>query len=274
MALFGKKSPWIKEWEDLEKREAKFTEKRMEGPTCVIISKLERFVPKKLSSTLNAAFFKGFQLIFEKGTGVIEKTYNKNRKKNEFKINTFATELSADKRSVRSFTKQARSAKKLNLFVSSVEGIGLGLVGAGIPDIPLFIAVALKSVYEIALSYGYQYDTDEEKVFILKVIQVAMMDEENFVAANDELNDLIDQVAEDGDSLEGYSINKTEQMKATAEALSSEMIYTKFLQGQLIIGIVGGIFDPVYVNRISDYAVLKYRRRFLRSKAASGEYSL
>ena len=29
---------------------------------------------------------------------------------------------------------------------------------------------------------------------------------------------------------------------------------------------VGGIFDPIYVNRISDYAVLKYRRRFLEGK--------
>ena len=44
------------------------------------------------------------------------------------------------------------------------------------------------------------------------------------------------------------------------------MIYTKFLQGQFVIGIAGGIFDPIYVNRISDYAVLKYRRRFLESK--------
>ncbi|MBR5229359.1 MAG: EcsC family protein, partial [Firmicutes bacterium] len=62
---------------------------------------------------------------------------------------------------------------------------------------------------------------------------------------------------------------KEDQMKTTSEALSKEMIYTKFLQGQMIIGVAGGIFDPVYVNRISDYAVLKYRRRFLRSKLAS-----
>ena len=55
-------------------------------------------------------------------------------------------------------------------------------------------------------------------------------------------------------------------MKAAAAALSEEMIYTKFVQGFFIVGLVGGIFDPVYVNRISDYAVLKYRRRFLEGK--------
>lgn len=38
--------------------------------------------------------------------------------------------------------------------ISGVEGVGLGLLGIGLPDIPLFTAVILKSVYEIALSYG------------------------------------------------------------------------------------------------------------------------
>ena len=267
MERWKRKSPWEKEWEDLKKKEKKFTEKRLSGPTCAIINKLDRFVPDKLSGTLNAAFFKGFEVIFDKGTGVIEKTYNKGKREKEFQVNTYAAELSADKRSVRSFTKQASSAKKLNLLVSSVEGIGLGLVGAGIPDIPLFIAMVLKSVYEIALSYGYSYETEEEKVFILHLIQVAMMDGEEFVEADRRFNELIDQIVEDGDSMEGYRVNKTEQMKQTSAALSTQMIYTKFLQGQFVVGIAGGIFDPIYVSRISDYAVLKYRRRFLRSKS-------
>jgi hypothetical protein len=119
-------------------------------------------------------------------------------------------------------------------------------------------------VYEIALSYGYRYDTEEEKVFILRMIQVAMLDDEAFLEANMEFNDLIDQIVADGDSLEGYRVDKNAQMRATSEALSAEMMYTKFLQGTMIIGMAGGIFDPIYINRISDYAVLKYRRRFLR----------
>ena len=60
-------------------------------------------------------------------------------------------------------------------------------------------------------------------------------------------------------------------MRATSRSLSEEMIYTKFLQGQLIIGIAGGVFDPIYVNRISNYAVLKYRRRFLGSRLQETE---
>ena len=80
MASSRKKTPWEKEWLDLSKKEEKFIARRKEGPTSVLVKKLDRFIPSKLSDTLNAAFFKGFQVIFEKGTGIIEKTYNKDKK--------------------------------------------------------------------------------------------------------------------------------------------------------------------------------------------------
>ena len=43
---------------------------------------------------------------------------------------------------------------------------------------------------------------------------------------------------------------------------------------QGIVGVAGGIFNPIYINRITDYAVLKYRRRFLTSKVSSRPSSL
>ena len=95
-----------------------------------------------------------------------------------------------------------------------------------------------------------------------------MCDEEDFIKKNDELNDIIDYIASNGDAIGSWNVDKEEQMRATSRCLSEEMIYTKFLQGQFIIGIAGGVFDPIYVNRISNYAVLKYRRRFLRNKMA------
>ena len=97
-----------------------------------------------------------------------------------------------------------------------------------------------------------------------------MCDEEAFREKNEALNEEIHQIVRAGDRMpEGsWTVSKADQMKATSAGLSQEMIYTKFLQGQFVIGIAGGIFDPIYVNRISDYAVLKYRRRFLESKKA------
>lgn len=274
VSLLSRKSAWEKEWEDLKKKEAKFASKRQQGPTSVLIEKLDRFIPAKLNDTLDAAFSKAFAIIFEKGTGVIEKTYNKEQKQADYLVDAYATEIKADKKSVRRFTKRAKSSKATNMMLTGVEGIGLGLVGAGLPDIPLFVAMVLKSVYEVALSYGYDYESEGEKAFILKVIETAMYDEEEFIEENRLLDELIDNIVSDGDTLDGYEIDKEGQINRTAKALSREMLYTKFLQGQMIVGVAGGIFNPIYINRITDYAVLKYRRRFLSSKVSSRPSSL
>lgn len=274
MSLLNRKSAWEKEWEDLKRKEMKYASKRQEGPTSVLIAKLDRFIPEKLNSTLDTAFSKAFALIFEKGTGVIEKTYNKEQKQANYMVDAYATEIKADKKSVKKFTKRAKATKTANMMITGVEGIGLGLVGAGLPDIPLFVAMLLKSVYEVALSFGYDYESDGEKTFILKMIEVAMYDDEEFIEANELLNQLIDDIISEGDSLEGFEIDKEAQIEKTAKALSKEMLYTKFLQGQMVIGVAGGIFNPIYINRITDYAVLKYRRRFLTSKVSSRPSSL
>ena len=48
--------------------------------------------------------------------------------------------------------------------------------------------------------------------------------------------------------------------------LSKELLYMKFLQGVPVIGAVGGAYDVIYMKQISEYANLKYQRRFLQEK--------
>ena len=262
----AKRSPWEKEWANLLKKEARYKSKRVDGPTSLLLMKLDRFIPEKLSGTLAVAFFKAFQVIFEKGTRLIELTYNRAKKQADFKVNKFANEMYGDTRSARSFTRDAKGTRLLNLIISFVEGVALGLLGLGIPDIPLFMAIVLKGVYEVALSYGYDYHDENEKIFILKVIEVAMTDDEEFVEGDAQINEAIEVIASDGGVIGGWSITKEDQMRQTSDALVKEMIYTKFVQGFTILGVFGGIFDPVYVNRITNYAMLKYRRRFLATR--------
>lgn len=261
-----RKNPWEKEWKILLKKEAKYKAKRKNGPTSVLLMKLDRIIPKKLRNTLQQAFFKAFKVIFEKGSRLIEKTYNKKRKEAEFKVNTYASELILDQRAARKFIKKAKSSRATNIIISFFEGIFLGIFGMAIPDIALFMAVVLKSVYEIALSYGYDYHDADERILILKIIEVAMTDDDEFETKDQEVNDAIDFIAKNGDVCEGFNITIDEQIKYTAESLSKEMLYTKFIQQWMIVGLIGGIFDPAYVNRISVYAELKYRRRFLNKK--------
>ena len=261
-----RKTPWQKEWSNLLRAEARYQKHRTDGPTSLLVMKLDRFIPEKLSGTLGAAFFKAFQAIFEKGTRLIEMTYNSQRRKADFKVTHYANELYGDYRSARQFTKNARGSRLFNLLISFLEGTLLGLVGLGIPDIPLFIAMVLKGVYEVALSYGYDYHDENEKIFILKVIAGAMKDDEEFIEADAQLNADIDVIAKDYGEIGGWAIEKNDQIRITSDSLVKEMIYTKFIQGLAIVGIFGGIFDPVYQNRITKYAMLKYRRRFLAAR--------
>ena len=52
-------------------------------------------------------------------------------------------------------------------------------------------------------------------------------------------------------------------IQKTASYLSKELLYMKFLQGIPVVGAVGGAYDVVYLKQITEYANLKYERRFL-----------
>jgi hypothetical protein len=73
----------------------------------------------------------------------------------------------------------------------------------------------------------------------------------------------MDSEEESGDDEYVVRLMITRQIDTSAEALSRELLYGKFVQGKAIIGIVGGMNDVTCLKKITDYAVLKYKRRFL-----------
>lgn len=253
---------WEKEWTALEKKEARYLMRRREEKTSSALQqKLEEKIPEKLEETLNTAFIKAFDLVFEKGTGLIEKTYNKDQQKTDYQVREYAAGLKESRKTVKAFGRQSQGTRMKNLMISGVEGVGLGLLGIGLPDIPLFIAVILKSVYEIALSYGFEYESEKEQWFILKMIETALKKGEELERNNSLLNAWIDQNGI-GETVKG----RKEQSKETAAALAEALLYMKFLQGIPVVGVAGGAADTVYLKKITDYAELKYKRRFLRKK--------
>ena len=253
---------WDKEWTALEKKEARYLMRRREEKTSSALQqKLEEKIPEKLEETLNTAFIKAFDLVFEKGTGLIEKTYNKDQQKTDYQVREYAAGLKESRKTVKAFGRQSQGTRMKNLMISGVEGVGLGLLGIGLPDIPLFTAVILKSVYEIALSYGFEYESEKEQWFILKMIETALKKGEELERNNSLLNAWIDQNGI-GETVKG----RKEQSKETAAALAEALLYMKFLQGIPVVGVAGGAADTVYLKKITDYAELKYKRRFLRKK--------
>ena len=220
-------------------------------------SELVAKVPDKLCSTLNTTFVKAFELIYKNGTPLIDITFNKQNAKEQHQINRFAYELRQNKKSIRAFSKQSNTSNAVNLLISGVEGIGLGLVGCGIPDIPLLTAVILRSLYETSTNYGYDYSKPEEQLYQLLIIQGAMSYGEDLQSCVEQLDSYTQAVV--------IPTEETikEQIKLSASALADEMLFLKFVQGIPIVGVVGGISDTVFLHRIQRFAKLNYQYRFL-----------
>lgn len=252
-----------KEWLKLVKEERAYLKKRMDKKDSKLNQLLEKKVPEKLQGTLDAAFSKAFFVVFEKGTGVIEKTFKKEELQKTYQINEYAADVRKNRKSLQVFSKRAAGSGNRNLLLSGVSGVGLGILGVGIPDIVLFTGLMLRSIYEIALNYGFDYQSEEEKEFILYLIRGALSYGKELQEINEELNSFI----ENGDY--GRKINIKESIDATAGCLSKELLYMKFLQGIPIVGAAGGAYDAIYMKQVVKYAEMKYRRRFYTGKRKS-----
>lgn len=262
---------WDNEWRLQNLKEESFLVRHVMDKTPGWVRLVRRRVPDTLQNTLEAAFNKAFVTVFEKGSGLIEKTYRKERQKSLFRQNRRNMDTEGfSKKNVRKFERQAKRTAAKNLAISTVEGIGFGIVGWGLPDIPIFVSVLLKSIYEIALSYGFEYTSMKEKLFILKVIDAALHTGDTLRKKDADVNKLIERyhmeetIPEQEETDEFViELQIVRQIDHSALALSHELLYGKFVQGMTFIGVVGGAADFTCLKRITDYAMLKYKRRFL-----------
>lgn len=261
---------WDNEWRLNELKEESFMIKNVMDKTPKWILFVRRWVPKTLQNTLDTAFGKAFYTVFDKGAIIIEKTYNKDEEIRRFRFNKKQMEEETfTKKAVRRFERQCKLTINRNLLISFFEGFGFGLMGMGLPDIPVMVSVLLKSIYEISISYGFSYTSEKEKLFILHIIEAALDSGKSLREKNAFINDMIDVYVADARngnilSKDLLDANKVKaQIETTANALSKQLLYWKFVQSKGFIGIAGGMSDIIYLKRITDYAFLKYKRRFL-----------
>ena len=221
-------------------------------------------IPQKVYTGLESAFGKGFSLVFNQGRSLIEKSYNKENLKNNHSIRDYAVQLKGRRKELKAVHKSARRADGLNMVVTTAEGLALGALGIGLPDIVLFITTLLKGVYESALNYGFDYDTPEEQYMILNMMSAALITGQERV----EWDEMIDSmIAEPPQDVSGAVLD--EQIRETASVFAMDMLLLKFLQGFPVVGILGGIANPIYYNRVLRYVQLKYRKRYLLKQISS-----
>lgn len=256
--MFDKKTPAQKEWEAFLKREKKKLGRYGSPRESFWEKRLASLVPDGLSSKLEEAFCKAFQVTLQEGTGLIEKTYSKER-------------LMPTRKHIREHTKSARKQAELATAAAGVQGAGLGLLGIGLPDIPLFLASLLRSLYTLCLSYGIDYRKSGEQELLLEMIELSLYQGEDFFSRDAALNrKLYALAAKDGEKAQTLEKGiparqkpSPEAVRRASKALSRELLYLKFLQGIPLAGVIGGVYDSIYMGRITKYASLKMERRHL-----------
>ena len=245
----------------VEKQEKKMEQVALKTKPAVWKKELESRIPEKVYSGLESAFCKGFGVVFDQGRVIIEKGYNKEDLQADHAIRDFAVKLKGGRKELKQMHKSAKQSDFVNMAVTTVEGIGLGALGVGMPDIVLFLGNLLKGVYETALNYGFDYESRQEQLLILKMMQTALSNGESWVQRNAEVEAMLE--------LETPDINDDvfkQQVKDTASAFAIDMLLLKFIQGLPVVGIIGGAANPVYYSKVMKYVHLKYRKRYLLSK--------
>ena len=247
-----------KELRLLEKKEARLKKAALERKSARWKQLMEEKLPDKVYTGLESAFCKAFSLVFRKGRALLEKGVRKETILTDHRVSHYVVQQKGSRRELRRMGKNAGRSNLNNLAITTVEGIGLGALGIGLPDIVLFIGTLLKGVYETALHYGYAYDTRAEQMLILKMLAASLSGAEDWERRNEAVDRLLacgavpatDEVFE-------------AQIQKTASAFALDMLVLKFIQGLPVVGVLGGAANPVYYRKIMRYVQLKYRKRYL-----------
>ncbi|WP_315067128.1 EcsC family protein [uncultured Clostridium sp.] len=247
----------------LLKREEKFLNKKeneyIKNKISPIKEKLEEKIPQKMTDTFQKAFEKGFYYVFGNGTMIIEKSYNSERLKDEADTNEYILSKKINNKNLSRIDNKVKKGILINKGITTVEGTVLGVFGIGLPDIPVFIGMLLKTVYEICLSYGFDYNSKEEKAFVLNIISASADKTEKRIAYFNEA----DRIGYSIDNKLDANVDINELIKDASRNLSENIILAKVIQGVPLIGAYGGISNYKLIRDISEAASIKYKKRLL-----------
>ncbi|MEE0548255.1 MAG: EcsC family protein [Peptococcaceae bacterium] len=237
-----------------------FWKKAVSKTTGSVKAKIEDKIPEKLEDTLNKAFTAAFKMVFQEGKVLIKKTYNEETLKSEYADKRVGVQTKGDRSLIKKLRRPAEKRYFKSLGVAATEGVGLGLLGIGLPDIPILIGNMIRTCTVSAQSHGLDTDRKDEQVYMLMMIRLAAMPVEERTAVNRQLDALGDAI----DSGKEIFLDLETEMKETSERLSMTLLFSRFVMGLPVVGVAGGLYNPVIVSQLHQLAEVKYEARLLK----------
>lgn len=257
-----------KRLQKLEKKEAKllepkdpsFLSRKAQKLVSPLKEKVEEKIPQKAVDKsvemLQAAFEKSFDLVLEKGSDLIGKTCSEQKLLEQYEA--FANKPLSNWELSKLGAKAAARASA-NMVFSTVQGGLMGVLGIGLPDVPIFLAAVFKTLFEISLRFGYPYNTRQEQLYQMLVICAAVGEPADRRRAASDLNLLARELQIGA----GVSFSWEETKRRAAKALCSAALTGKVVQGVPIVGVYGGFRNGVLLRQIGSMAAVKYQQRLL-----------
>ena len=247
----------------LEQKEQRMLRRSSPAPLAVPMEKLRARIPYSVQRNLELAFAKAFSLLFSpEGKRFLEHTYAKRTLEESAQRWERPLSPAQARKALSQLNRSAGLTAAVENTAAGVEGAVLGLLGIGLPDIPVLLAWLLRSLYQNATRYGIPCNSPAEQVYLLLLLQGALTDGDTRRALSQRA-DRLGRALDHGWPVE-YDLDA--ETRAAALLLSDRLLLVKFMQGLPIVGIVGGVSNLSLSGAVSRYGSIKYKKRFLERK--------
>ncbi|MFI8574295.1 EcsC family protein [Rossellomorea aquimaris] len=158
--------------------------------------------------------------------------------------------------------------KKVAMTQGATTGIG-GFLTLSI-DIPFILGISLKTLQEIAISYGYDPNDQQERIFIIKCLQFVSSD---IVGKQAILHELSDFNKKDREKKE-QTLSQLQGWREVMVSFRDNFGWKKLFQMIPIAGILFGSFiNKSMISDIGETGRMLYRKRRILEKLEEGRTS-
>ena len=210
-------------------------------------------IPKQVYTALTAAFEKSFRMLFIHGSSILEKTISMQEISQKLSLHELQMELFPNRKTLRLHSRQVKQSLAGGNAFAVLSGAGLGLLGFGLPDIPLFTALLLRCMLKTAAQYGIDWHSTQEQCYLLRLMRTALSHGDSRRVANLYLERTFSEP----------DLQLEQEISRTSAVLAQSLLAEKFVQGMPLIGTVGAAVNHVVYRKIAAWSCVKYQKRYL-----------